>query len=66
MEELMRYLPFLIPVLLIELGLAAAALVHIFRHGSYRIGNRTLWVILVIVLQVIGPILYFTLGKEAD
>jgi hypothetical protein len=63
MEALIKYLPFLIPVALIELGLMAAALVHICRHKNYRTGNRTVWVILVVVLENLGPILYFTIGK---
>lgn len=66
MENLMQYLPFLIPVLVIEIGLAAVALVHIFQHSSYRMGNRVIWIIVVLVLQILGPILYFTLGKGDD
>jgi len=66
MEDLMSYLPFLIPIMVIELALAAAALVHIFRHRTYRIGNQVLWAIVVVLFQIIGPILYFTLGKGDD
>jgi hypothetical protein len=63
MDKIIEYLPFLIPILMIQLGLLAAALIHIFRHRTYRVGNRVLWVILVVVLNIIGPILYFTIGK---
>ena len=62
MEKIMEFLPFLIPLVIIELALMVASLVHIFRHKTYRVGNRTLWVILSFV-QIIGPILYFTIGK---
>lgn len=62
MEKIMELLPFLIPLFVIEMALLVAALVHIFRHKTYRVGNRTLWVILSFV-QIIGPILYFTIGK---
>lgn len=35
------------------------------KDKSYKRGNRTLWLIVVIVgMQFIGPILYFLLGKE--
>jgi len=39
---------------------------HILTHDHYKRGNRTLWMIVVIVLynSFIGPILYFILGKE--
>jgi uncharacterized membrane protein YsdA (DUF1294 family) len=63
MEILMQYLPFLIPIILIQFGLLIAALVHILRHKTYKAGNRTLWIVLVIVINIIGPILYFIIGK---
>ena len=58
----MEYLPFLIPLIVIQLGLMIAALVHIFTHKTYKRGNRILWVILSFV-QIIGPILYFVFGR---
>ncbi len=66
MEELIKYLPLLIPVVLIEWGLMIAALVHVIKHKHYRFGNQALWIILVVVIQIIGPILYFTIGKGEE
>ena len=63
---LTQYLPFLIPIALIELGLLVAALISILRHKTYRVGNRVLWIILVIVINIIGPILYFAIGRGDD
>ncbi len=60
---LTQYLPFLIPIAVIQLGLMIAALVHILRHQTYKAGNRVLWIIVVILVNIIGPILYFTIGK---
>ncbi|MDE7238269.1 MAG: PLDc N-terminal domain-containing protein, partial [Lachnospiraceae bacterium] len=38
---------------------------HVLTHRNYKRGNRTLWLIVVIVgMEFIGPILYFILGKE--
>ena len=64
MNELREYLPFLIPLFIIQLALMIAALVHVFTHKNYRNGNRTLWVILIIFVNIIGPILYFVFGKD--
>ncbi len=64
--EIMKYLPFLIPILLIELALMLIALVHVLRHKNYRFGNRIIWVIIVVCLQIIGPILYFTIGRGEE
>lgn len=65
-DEIMKYLPFLVPIVLIEMLLMITALIHVLRHKSYRFGNRIIWVILVVCLQIIGPILYFTLGRGED
>lgn len=60
-------LPVLIPLLIVELGLLAFTLYHIFTHDHYKRGNRMLWVVVAIVgMQFIGPILYFLLGKEEN
>lgn len=65
MENLTEYLPFLIPLVLVELGLFVYALVHILKHDHYKTGNRTMWLVVVILLMnFIGPILYLILGKE--
>lgn len=66
MKIVSNYLPFLIPYLVLELLLAVIALVHIFRHSNYRFGNRWLWVIIVLFFQIIGPILYLTIGRSED
>jgi hypothetical protein len=62
MERLIPMLPFLIPIVIIELVLLIAAWVHIFTHKTYRCGNRVLWLI-VSLIQIIGPILYFVIGR---
>jgi len=65
MDEIMEFLPFLIPLVIAELALLGYTLYHIFTHNSYKRGNRITWVIVTLVLMnFIGPILYFLLGKE--
>lgn len=60
-------LPFLIPLIIVQLLLIIISLRHILTHGHYKRGSRTLWVVLTIVgMQFWGPILYFILGKEDD
>ena len=60
-------LPFLIPLIIVQLLLIIISLRHILTHEHYKRGSRTLWVVLTIVgMQFWGPILYFILGKEDD
>ena len=65
--ELKEILPFLIPLILAEFILLGVTIRHILTHENYKVGNRTLWLVIVIVgMNFIGPILYFLLGKEED
>ena len=43
MENLITYLPLLIPVIVLELILMITALIHLLRHPNYRCGNRVIW-----------------------
>lgn len=64
-SHLTEFLPFLIPLIILEFGLLGYTLWHILTHKTYKRGNRTLWLIVTIVgMNYIGPILYFILGKE--
>lgn len=56
-------MPLLIPFIIVELCLVITALVHIFKHNNYRFGNRIMWILVVLLIQVAGPILYFVVGR---
>ena len=66
MDIIATYWPFLLPLILLELVLLVVALVHIFRHDHYRFGNRVFWIIIVVLFQTIGPVLYLTVGRGED
>jgi len=63
METVMNYLPVFIPIIVLELILAITALIHVVKHPNYRFGNRVIWVIIVLLVQILGPIIYFALGR---
>ena len=65
MEQLMEFLPFFIPLVIVQFALLGYTLHHILTHRTYKHGNRTLWLIITILLMnYVGPILYFLFGKE--
>ena len=65
MEQIMEFLPFLIPLVIVEFALLGYTLYHILTHNTYKRGNRVFWLIIAIVfMNFVGPILYFLLGKE--
>lgn len=59
----MDYLPFFIPLIILQLILAITALIHVIKHPQYRFGNKGLWIVIVVAFQIVGPVIYFTLGK---
>lgn len=65
MEQLVDFLPFLIPLVIAEFALFGYTLHHILTHNTYKRGNRALWLVVTIIfMNFVGPILYFLLGKE--
>lgn len=65
MNEIREWIPFLIPLIIVEMLLLVITLRHILTHDHYRHGTRAMWLIITIVgMQLIGPVLYFLFGKE--
>ena len=65
LNEIMEFLPFLIPLVIAEFTLFGYTLYHILSHQTYKRGSRALWLVITIVfMNFVGPILYFILGKE--
>jgi Phospholipase_D-nuclease N-terminal len=62
---LTKYLPLLIPILLIELGLLIVALVDLLKRPQTN-GPKWLWVVLIVFIQIIGPIVYFIIGRKEE
>ena len=59
-------LPFLIPLLLIQLTLLIFALVDLVRRKRVKGGNKILWGAIVILIDIIGPVIYLLFGREED
>lgn len=66
LDLFLEYLPVFIPVLVIELILMLTALIHVLRHPNYRFGNKVVWILVVVFIQIIGPIIYFVFGKGEE
>lgn len=55
----------LAPVVLIELGLLVSALVDLIRREPERVnGPKIVWGIVILVINIIGPIAYFLFGRK--
>jgi len=66
MDVIREYLPLLIPLVVAQLGLAIVALIHALRHPHYRFGNKIIWILIIVLGQLIGPIVYFIFGRGEE
>ena len=62
---LMKYLPLLIPVVVIELALMIAALIDLIRRPLTN-GPRWMWVLIIVLVNFFGPIIYFVAGRKEE
>jgi hypothetical protein len=65
MEIIKQYLPLLIPIVLIELGLMVTALVDLIRRSRTH-GPKWVWVLVIVLINFIGPIIYFVAGRQEE
>lgn len=62
-SNLGAFIPFLIPLFLLQLVLLVWALIDIFKRDHYKVGNRVMWVLICLFVNTVGPILYFIIGR---
>ena len=69
-EIFIAWLPFLIPLIILQFILLAIALVHIWVKSTKETSTKIIWTIIVLAFNTLGPIAYLTFGRnmggEAD
>lgn len=66
METVMDNLVFILPLFIIEMALAIIALIHVIKHPNYKFGNKIMWILIVLFIQIIGPVVYFIFGRGEE
>ncbi len=66
MDELVQYLPFIIPYAVINYTLVIIALVDLVRRKKVRFNNKYIWGAIIILIQMFGPIAYFIARGEDE
>ena len=60
-----QILALLAPIVVIQFGLMLAAIVDLEREERrVRGGSKLVWVLVIVFVNVIGPIVYFLAGRE--
>jgi hypothetical protein len=60
---LKNWLLLIIPILALQLILMVAALVDLAKRERTR-GPKWMWVLIIVLGELIGPIVYFIVGRE--
>jgi DMSO reductase anchor subunit len=63
-QQLIRFLPFIVPLVLLQLILMVVALVDLSKRERVHWLPKWLWAIIIIVGELIGPIIYLVVGRE--
>ncbi len=63
MENINSLIPFLLPIVLLQLGLIVFALVDLIRRERTK-GPKWVWALVIIFVNLIGPIVYLVVGRE--
>jgi len=54
----------LLPLIVLQLALMVAALWDLAHRERVRGGNKLVWVLVVLLINTIGPLAYFLFGRE--
>jgi hypothetical protein len=65
-DILRQYLPLLIPVLIIQIILLIVGLLDLFKPTTVTRGPRWVWALVIIFINIIGPIVYFVVGRKEE
>jgi DMSO reductase anchor subunit len=63
LSPFMKYLPLLIPLVLLQLGLQIWALVDLARREATN-GPKWLWAVIIVLGELVGPVVYFIAGRK--
>ena len=65
MEELIKYIPYLIPVVVVQLILLVIALLDLLKREKTR-GPKWVWALVILFVNLLGPIIYFLFGRDNE
>ncbi len=65
MEALRPMIPYLVPVILLDLGLVIFALRDLSRRDRVN-GPKWLWALIIVLIQLVGPLFYFVIGRRDE
>ena len=63
-EAIKNALPYLIPLLVVEMVLLIVAIIDLDRRQYVTGNNKLFWVLIIVIIGIIGPVIYFIFGRR--
>ena len=63
LDKIKEFIPLLIPILILQLGLMIAALIDLIKREKTK-GPKWVWILVIVLVNLIGPIIYFIAGRD--
>ncbi len=64
LDTIRQILPFLIPLALLQFGLLVWALIDVVKREYVTGGNKIVWVLIIVLVGILGPLIYFIFGRK--
>ena len=65
-EQIKDMLPWLIPLVILQVAIMVVALVDLVKREKVRGDSKVVWALLIIFINLIGPIVYLIAGRGED
>ena len=65
LTEALKFLPLLIPIIIIQYGVMIFALVQLFRNEATYLPKWG-WALIIIFINIIGPVVFLIAGKKKE
>jgi hypothetical protein len=66
MGTLIQMLPYMVPLIILEVVLMVVALVDLAKRKHVTGGNKIIWVLVTVGIQIIGPVVYLIAGRKEE
>ena len=66
MTNLREIIPFIIPLILLQLGLQVYCIINLVRRHRVRFNNKLIWGIIILGFQLIGVVVYLVFRGDDE
>ncbi len=66
MDTVIQMLPYMVPLIILEVALMAVALVDLAKRKHVTGGNKIIWILVTVGIQFIGPVIYLVAGRKEE